>query len=101
MHSPNFDKNCMREFSTFLNQLIGRLGNGRLADEIGVDGAALSRFRSGQGSLPLSAIDKILDLGEGTIATKKEIEDMKRTILTVTKFWECEMKSNLKQDPSS
>lgn len=59
-----------------VQDLVSRCGLAALADEIGVDKAALSRFRSGEGALTLPVIEKLLDSAEVLIVRKDRYRAM-------------------------
>ena len=85
----------MKAFSTFLNELVGKMGQGTLADQLQMDGATLSRFRSGQGAIPLEKIDKIFELADALImprADKRKVED---ALAVVSELWSKERKKAL------
>lgn len=82
----------MRAFTEFLNRLVGEIGQGTLADQIGADGATLSRFRSGQGSLSMEAVDKLLDVGNAVIIQRTEWEKLEGALETISDLWKIERK---------
>ncbi len=83
----------MKKFCLFLNDLVSRHGQGTLADTIGVDDSALSRFRSGQGSLPLLAIEKLLDADDVVIIPKEQMKRLEDALETISDLWKQERKS--------
>lgn len=50
-----------------IQELVARKGIQTLADEIGVDKSALSRFKNGEGALVLRDVEKILEIAGVTI----------------------------------
>ncbi len=84
----------MNDFSSFLNDLIGHVGLGRLADETDIDPAALSRFRSDQGSLGLKKIDALLARGNAMIVTAEDLQKMEETLETISDLWKAERRRN-------
>lgn len=86
----------MHNFEDYLNEIVGRIGLGTLADQLEIDPAALSRFRSGQGSLPLSAIDKILRAGNVAIVRREEWRKVEDALEVMSDLWKRERGSNHK-----
>ena len=85
----------MTTFSNFLNSLTAKMGQGTLADEIGIDGAALSRFKSGQGTINLAALDKIFKIANVTIIPRAELRKMEDALETISELWKKERRQNL------
>lgn len=54
-----------------VHELTAKYGLTTLAEQIGVDKAALSRFRSGDGALTLAHIESLLEVG-GLMIVRKE-----------------------------
>lgn len=77
----------MKIFSEFLNGVVGKMGQGSLADALGVDGSTISRFRSGQGPLCLEKIDKIFEIGNACIITREEKQRLEDALETVSDLW--------------
>jgi hypothetical protein len=84
----------MKTFSNYLNGLVGKKGQGTLADEIEVDGALLSKFRSGQGCLNLSSIEKMFDVGNASIICKEDLKKLEDALETITDLWKAERHRN-------
>ena len=82
----------MKAFSELLNDLVGKMGQGTLADQLGIDGATLSRFRSGQGSISLSNVDKIFELAEACILPCAEQRRLEDALETLSELWRNERK---------
>ena len=55
------------KLSDVVHELVSQNGLTNLADEIGINKSALSRFKNGEGALTLGDIEKILQFGEITI----------------------------------
>jgi hypothetical protein len=84
----------MKPFSTFLSDLVGKMGQGTLADQLGIDGALLSRFRSGQGALCQEKIDKIFELAGACIVPCEEKRRMEDTLETISDLWRKERRKD-------
>jgi hypothetical protein len=80
----------VKAFSDFLNRLISEKGQGALADEVKIDGAALCRFRSGQGNAPISVIDAALEIGQAVIISRQELKKLEDALDTVSDLWKAE-----------
>jgi putative protein kinase ArgK-like GTPase of G3E family len=85
----------MKPFSEFLNELVGKMGQGALADQMGIDGAALSRFRSGQGSISLDKVDKVLEVADAVIVSKADRRKLEDALATVSDLWSKERQKAL------
>jgi hypothetical protein len=82
-------------FSELIEGLVTKHGQGTLADIIGVDGSTLSRFRSGQGTINILALQKIFDLAGVVIVSKEDLDGYENSLSFVTKLWNQERsKSN-------
>jgi len=77
----------LKSFESFLNELVDKTGQGTLADKIGIDGAMLSRFRSGQGSLNIQTIEKILHVGDGAIVGRGELRRLEDALEVLSDLW--------------
>jgi len=64
-----------------VQDLTTRCGLSGLAEEIRVDKAPISRFRSGEGALTLSAVDKILDAASVMIVSKDRYAAMLSSVV--------------------
>lgn len=84
----------MKQFSDLLNRLVSEKGQGSLADELRIDGSALSRFRSGQGCAPIGVVDQVLDLGNAVIISRQELKRLEDALETVSDLWKEERKRN-------
>jgi hypothetical protein len=82
----------MKQFSDLLNRLVSEKGQGSLADELRIDGSALSRFRSGQGCAPISVVDHVLDIGNAVIISRQELKRLEDALETVSDLWKAERK---------
>ena len=82
----------MKTFSDFLNELTGRMGQGTLADQIGMDGANLSRFRSGQGTITLASLEKLFDAAGACIVSCAERQRLEDALETLSELWRNERK---------
>jgi len=72
------------------HELNGKYGQGTVADKIGVDPAAYSRFLSGENGLKLDKVQALLDLAGVCVIQKQDLEDLEMALATVTKMWERE-----------
>ncbi len=80
----------MKTFSEFLNELAGRVGAGTLADQIGMDAGAFSRFRSGQGTISLARLEKLLQQSGICLVTCEEKERLETALETISELWKSE-----------
>lgn len=77
----------MKQFSDLLNKLVAEKGQGTLADQIHVDGSALSRFRSGQGCAGIGVVDQVLDVADAVIISRQELKRLEDALETVSDLW--------------
>ena len=84
----------MKSFEIFLGELIDKIGQGTLADKIGVDPATLSRFRSGQGTISIKDLEKLLALGDGAIISRSQLRKMEDALEVVSDLWKKSRKAN-------
>ncbi len=77
----------MKTFSDFLSELTGQVGQGTLADQIGMDGANLSRFRSGQGTISLACLDKLFEIADACIVSCADRRRLEDALETISKLW--------------
>ena len=77
----------MKPLSDFIACMVGKKGQGTLADEIGVDGAELSKFRSGQGRLPLAALDALLDKNYALSLPRSEWRRQEELLAEMSRKW--------------
>lgn len=77
----------MKTFSDFLNSEVGKRGLGTLADQIKVDSAVLSKYRSGQGAMMLYAIDNLFELAGVVIISKEDLRKLEDTLETMSDLW--------------
>lgn len=64
-----------------VQEVTNHCGLATLADEIGVDKSAISRFRSGEGALNMAAIEKILDVAGMMIVSKERYAAMLSSVV--------------------
>lgn len=82
-------------FTELVEGLVTKHGQGTLADMIGVDGSTISRFRSGQGTINVLALQKIFDLAGVVVISKEDLDGYENSLSFVTKLWNRErMKLN-------
>jgi len=74
----------MRKFVDSLNELIGERGLVPVANGMGVDSAILCKFRSNQGNISLSAIEKFLELKNSSIVANEEWNRLQDAVETIT-----------------
>lgn len=84
----------MKSFETFLNDLVEKLGQGTLADKLEIDGSSLSRFRSGQGSIQIQIIERILIMGDGAIVSRSDLRRLEDAFEVATDLWKKARKGN-------
>ncbi len=74
-------------FQELVAELVNRHGQGSLADMIGVDGSTMSRFRSGQGTINISSLDKMFEVARVEIITKEDLDGFENVLAFVTRLW--------------
>ena len=84
----------MKSFEIFLAELIDKHGQGTLADKLEVDAATLSRFRSGQGTISLKDLEKILRLGDGAIISRSQLRKLEDALEVLSTLWSKSRKGN-------
>jgi len=67
-------------------ELIDQVGLTTLANELDIDKATLSRFRSGEAGLTLSKLDKLLNYGEMILIHEKRYKRLVDTIITLSEL---------------
>jgi len=77
----------MMNLQELIAELVNKHGQGTLADMIQVDGAAMSRWRSGQGTINITAVEKLFEVAGVEIVTKSEIEGFEKTISFIADLW--------------
>ena len=75
------------KFQDLISEMVNRHGQGTLADMIGVDGATMSRFRSGQGTINVASLEKLFEVAGVEIVTKEDLEGFEHVIAFVTNLW--------------
>lgn len=71
-----------------INSSIKERGTqGVVAEESGIDGAALSKFLSGEGGLKLEVLEKIVRMSGCRIMPDEHYKDMCGTIRSLTRLW--------------
>jgi len=84
----------MKTFEIFLGELIDKVGQGTLADKLGIDGSTLSRFRSGQGNISMQTVEKILAIGDGALVSRPELRKLEDALEVVSDLWKRARKGN-------
>lgn len=79
------------KFSDAIIELIDKHGGKVVADEIGVDNSALSRFRSGHTGMTLEKLDRLLQFSGYTLMTKNHHRDTKKAVVTIAAMLKEEM----------
>ena len=64
-----------------VQEVTNQCGLTSLAEEIGVDKSAISRFRSGEGALSMAAVQKILDHAGVMIVSKERYTAMLSSVV--------------------
>lgn len=59
-----------------------------LAEEVGVDGAAISRFMSGEGTLKMETIEKIMAAASARVISAAKYQRLKDAIRLGYELWE-------------
>ncbi|MBC8459255.1 MAG: hypothetical protein H8D67_14780 [Deltaproteobacteria bacterium] len=67
-------------------ELVDQVGLTTLANELEIDKASLSRFRSGEAGLTLEKLDKLLNYGEVVIIQKARYKRLVDTIITLSEL---------------
>ena len=70
-------------------ELVDQVGLTTLANELDIDKAALSRFRSGEAGLTLEKIDKLLGYGEVILIQESRYKRLVDTIITLSDTYSC------------
>lgn len=70
-----------------ISELVNRHGQGTLADMIGVDGSTMSRFRSGQGTINVTSLEKLFEVGKVDIVPRRDIEGFEYVLSFMTNLW--------------
>ena len=84
----------MKPFELLLSELIDKMGQGTLADKIGIDQSLLSRFRSGQGAITLSVIEKIMVIADALVISRGEVRRLEDAFEVATDLWKKARKGN-------
>ncbi len=71
-------------FSEVLNELCAKYGQGALADEIGMDPAALSRFKNGEGTISLKKIEALLSFSDMSLIATDDIKNLYISFFTMS-----------------
>lgn len=75
------------KFSEMLDDLIAHYTQTTVANEIGVDSAKLSRFRSEKEGLSIKQIEKLMQLSKSEIISAEQCDGMATTIFTMAELW--------------
>ncbi len=75
------------QFVELIEKLVNEHGQGTLADMVEVDSSTLSRFRSGQGTINITVLQKILDVAEVGIISRKDLAGYEDTLSFITDLW--------------
>jgi transcriptional regulator with XRE-family HTH domain len=69
-----------------VQDLTTRCGLATIAEELGIDKAQLSRFRSGDGALNLEAIEKLLKSADVVVIPRQKYIRMIQAFITMNDF---------------
>jgi len=61
-------------FRDLLQEMISKRGGGTLADEVGMDPSQLSNFKNGKSGIMLADLEKLLEISDAVIVTRKRFE---------------------------
>ena len=67
-------------------ELMDQAGLTTLANELDIDKATLSRFRSGEAGLTLDKLDKLLNYGEVVLIQERRYKRLVDTIITLSEL---------------
>lgn len=65
-----------------VHDLISRRGLATLSEELGIDKAQLSRFRSGEGALTLEAVEKIVAVADAVVIPRQKYLRIIQALIT-------------------
>ncbi len=75
------------DFSDLLNDLCTIHGQGKLADQIGMDPAQFSRFKSGDGNISLKHLEALLSFSDCMILPSGDVKRLMLSFYTVSELW--------------
>lgn len=78
-------------FSDLLNDLCTKHGQGSLADSIGMDPAAFSRFKNGDGNISLKNLEALLSFSDVMILPESDVKRLMMSFFTVNDLWKKSM----------
>jgi len=70
-----------------ITELVNRHGQGTLADMIGIDGSTMSRFRSGQGTINVTSLEKLFEIARVELVPRADLEGFEYVLSFVTNLW--------------
>lgn len=68
-------------------EMVSKKGQGTLADEIGMDPAAFSRFRSGEGNISMKHLESLLSTSDAVILPKEDVKRIMTSFFTICDLW--------------
>jgi hypothetical protein len=74
-------------FRDLITDLISKYGQGTLAEKVGTDDSTLSRFRSGQGALPMPVIENLIKEAGAILAQGEDIERLHDALAVMSDLW--------------
>jgi transcriptional regulator with XRE-family HTH domain len=75
------------KFSEMLEDLVSGRSQTVVAEEAGMDQSKLSRFKNGEGTLSLKDIDKLMELADASVITRRQEKNLTTTIFTLAELW--------------
>jgi len=74
-----------------LNELCVKHGQGSLADQIGMDPAAFSRFKNGDGNINMKHLEALLEFSDATIIPTDDLRRIIQSVFTANDMWKKSM----------
>ena len=72
--------------SDLLHDLISKHGQTTLANQIGIDSSALSRFKNGEGNISLEHLEKLLSEADVILIERERYKRIIHSIITMNEF---------------
>jgi hypothetical protein len=89
--------NLLKTFSAYLNEVAGKMGQGTVADQAGIDPSLFSKFKNGQGCLSLDAIEKLLKINDAGIVSNSDARKLEDALAIVADLWKNEREKARKE----
>jgi len=79
------------KLADLLQDLCNRYGQGTLADQIGMDPAAFSRFKNGDGNISLKHLEALFSEANITILPESDVKRLVMSFFTISDLWKKSM----------